>query len=311
MKVEAAVDKNRKSAFDVGGVLVALELGQTDDSILNYLKFLTETFTVRETAILHVIPKITLFDTALEFDTDPDILGDYKLNEEVIAEMRAEMLQRFSGESRMDIVFDVKEGEPLEGLLKEADILDPDLIMIGQNTDATSHGILAKNLVRKVKCNAWVVPKNAEPKIQKILVPLDFSPYSVQALKKAVAMAAAMEEKVEIIALNVYDMPNFSTYKISRSPEKFKAMMHANREEGAGNFIQSIVKDSDVDVKVKLIERKGPGTGHYIMDYAKHNDVDLIVMGAKGHSKVELLLLGSVTEKVLSLDEKIPVLVVK
>jgi nucleotide-binding universal stress UspA family protein len=311
MKVAEKIQKADHASFDIGGVLVALELGKTDASILNYLNFLAETFSVREIAVFHVVPKITLFDRALEFDTEPDVLGDYKINEEVVEEMRAKILNRFSDHPETDIVFDVREGEPLEELLNEADILEPDLIMVGQNTDASSHGILAKNLVRKVDCDALVIPKGAEPGIKKIMVPVDFSPYALQALKKAVAMADALEGKAEVIALNVYDLPNFSTYKISRSPEQFKSMIQANREEGASNFLHSVIKNTKVDVKVKLIERKGPGTGHYIMDYAEKNEVDLIIMGAKGHSKVELLLLGSVTEKVLSLNEKIPVLVVK
>jgi len=311
MKTAEKTQSNKHGSFDIGGVLVALELGHTDTSNLNYLRFLSDVFHIREMAVLHVVNKITLFDKALEFDTDPDVLGEYKLNEDVIDEMRAKIMGQFSDKPEIDIVFDVKEGEPLEQLLHEADILEPDLILIGQNTDSNAHGILAKNLVRKVACDALIVPKTATPGIKKILVPIDFSPYSLLALRKAVAMADGMSVKPEVIALHVYDMPNFSTYKISRSPERFKEMIHANRIEGAGSFIKSNIKDVDVEVKVDLVARTGPGTGQYVMEYAKKHSADLIVMGARGHSKVELLLLGSVTEKVLSSNENIPVLVVK
>ena len=54
-----------------------------------------------------------------------------------------------------------------------------------------------------------------------------------------------------------------------------------------------------------------PWIPHYIKEYAEENEVDFIVMGAKGHSKVELLLLGSVTEKLLSINNSIPTLIVK
>ena len=47
------------------------------------------------------------------------------------------------------------------------------------------------------------------------------------------------------------------------------------------------------------------------MDFAKQHNVDLIVTGAKGHSQVELLLLGSVTEKLLAINDSLPTLVVK
>jgi nucleotide-binding universal stress UspA family protein len=49
----------------------------------------------------------------------------------------------------------------------------------------------------------------------------------------------------------------------------------------------------------------------YILHEAESRDVNLVVMGAKGHSKVELVLMGSVTEKVVRETESIPVWVVK
>ena len=60
-----------------------------------------------------------------------------------------------------------------------------------------------------------------------------------------------------------------------------------------------------------MICREGAGIAQYIMDYATSEEAGLIVMGAKGHSQVELLLMGSVTEKLLAINESIPTLVVK
>ena len=48
MKVAEKVKKPTTGSFDIGGVLVALELGKTDSSILNYLNFLAETFSISE-----------------------------------------------------------------------------------------------------------------------------------------------------------------------------------------------------------------------------------------------------------------------
>ena len=297
--------------LDLGGILVPLEMGATDTSIIKYLDFLTTSFSVKEVGFLHVVPKIMIFGKTLEFGGEASLLGDYQLNKDVITELKNKILHKFAHHENTEMVFDVREGQPLEELLKEADILEPDMILVGQNTDTNSHGILAKNLVRKVNCHAWVVPKGAKARIKRILVPIDFSYYSIQALKMAAAIADTLEGETEIIALNIYDMPNFSTYKISRTPGQVKEMIKANREEGAMNFISTHLKSEKAKTTVEMVERDMPGTGHYIVDYADDNEVDLIIMGAKGHSKVELLLLGSVTEKVLSMNRGIPVLVVK
>lgn len=307
--------KNRSlvesNLLNLGGILVPLEMGATDTSILKYLDFLITSFKVKEVGFLHVVPKIMIFGKALEFGGEASLLGDYQLNEDVIEQLKSEVLYKFSHHENTEKVFDVREGHPLEELLKEADVLEPDMILIGQNTDTSSHGILAKNLVRKIKCHAWVVPKGAPTRIKKILVPIDFSSYSIKALKMAATVADSLAGEIEIVALNIYDLPNFSTYRISRTPKQLKEMIEANREEGATNFINTHLKSAKAKTTVKMIERDMPGTGHYIVDYADDNEIDLIVMGAKGHSKVELLLLGSVTEKVLSMNRGVPVLVVK
>jgi nucleotide-binding universal stress UspA family protein len=65
------------------------------------------------------------------------------------------------------------------------------------------------------------------------------------------------------------------------------------------------------NLDIKLMMQKEPGVAQYILDAVDEANSDLVVMGAKGHSKVELLLLGSVTEKLLALNEHIPTLIVK
>lgn len=64
-------------------------------------------------------------------------------------------------------------------------------------------------------------------------------------------------------------------------------------------------KDIEVEHIIKL---QAPNEG--IIKYGEKLDVDLIVMGSKGHSEFEEILIGSNTEKVVR-TSKIPVLVVK
>ena len=59
--------------------------------------------------------------------------------------------------------------------------------------------------------------------------------------------------------------------------------------------------------RLTVIPRPHPDT----FDWLRAQGVDLVVMGAKGHSKVELLLLGSVTEHFLGINSRVPTLVVK
>ncbi|HBH24474.1 MAG TPA: hypothetical protein DDY13_13765 [Cytophagales bacterium] len=52
-------------------------------------------------------------------------------------------------------------------------------------------------------------------------------------------------------------------------------------------------------------------TAKLIYDYAITNRIDLIVMGAKGKTDDDEILIGSVAEKLIQTDKNIPVLLVR
>jgi nucleotide-binding universal stress UspA family protein len=85
--------------------------------------------------------------------------------------------------------------------------------------------------------------------------------------------------------------------------------MEEDRKAAFQDFINTYAKDEAIEID--LIEQGYGNVGAYLLQYCEDKHADLIVLGAKGHSKVELLLLGSVTEKLLMLNQNIPTLVVK
>jgi len=130
--------------------------------------------------------------------------------------------------------------------------------------------------------------------IKKILVPLDFSDYSFQALEYAKAIAEKFN--AEIILLNVVEpvmfiadltmgqinIPSIESEMLQRSEEKMKETIDTLKN----NFkVNGIVKLGKPDKE--------------IIDLANSQRVDLIVIGTHGHSKVEHLLFGSTAEKVI------------
>lgn len=306
----AAMKKKVIPPFEVTQAMVALELSKTDEPVLAYFDFFARQIPVPAAYFLHVLPKFDLFDTVLDQDS-PMTVGDYELNQEVIERMENKIKERLSKKNSIYVEFDVKEGDPLEELLKDAEDVGADLLVIGQKTETDYHGIMARNLVRRTPGNALVVPDQAQPTLRRMLIPIDFSDNSVRALQTAVAINKRLEEPAELICLNVYELPNLSVYKASKTPEQFKKMMEADRENAFRAFIDTYAPEVKDSVRTELVSRDLPGIGRYIYDFAEEEEVDFIVMGAKGHSKVELLFIGSVTEKVLALNDKMPVLIVK
>jgi nucleotide-binding universal stress UspA family protein len=296
--------------FEVVQALVALELAEVDEPVLNFFDFFSSQVPVGAAYFIHVLPKIDFFDESLEGNGGRGA-HPYEIDRSVLERMELKIKDRLSGTSSIYTEFDIKEGDPLEEILKDAEDIGADLVVIGQRTETEAHGILAKNLVRKVKGNALVVPDQATDSIKKILIPIDFSANSIRALQAAIAMNKRLYKPAELICLNVYDMPNLSVYKTGKTREQLKNMLEEDRNNAFKAFLHTYAGEVEDQIQTVLVERDLPGIARYILDFADENGIDFVVMGAKGHSKVDLLLMGSVTEKLLTLNEKIPTLVVK
>ena len=147
--------------------------------------------------------------------------------------------------------------------------------------------------------------------MKKILVPVDFSINSAEAMRKAVAISKQLDEPAQITALHNYEPPaNYSAYRFNQT--KLLAMIKEDREKALQHFLEEHVPEADRHtIEPCLLQHQHQRIGSNISSFAEKYNFDLIVMGAKGHSRVALLLMGSVTEKVLSLTKKVPVLVVK
>ena len=298
------------SPFEVTQALVALELADADEPVLNFFDFFSSQVPVGAAYFIHVLPKIDFFNEDLERN---GMRGDhpYEIDRDVLQRMELKIKDRLPRENSIYVEFDIKEGDPLEEILKDAEDIGADLIIIGQRSETEAHGILAKNLVRKAKGNALVVPDRTQAAIKNILIPIDFSANSIRALQSAIALNKRLHQPAKLICLNVYDMPNLSVYKIGKTREQLKEMLEEDRHNAFKAFLHTYASEVEDDIQTVLVERDLPGIARYILDFADHHAIDFIIMGAKGHSKVDLLLMGSITEKLLTLNEKVPTLVVK
>ena len=141
--------------------------------------------------------------------------------------------------------------------------------------------------------------------MKRILVPIDFSNYSIEALK--VAAQIARKNNFDIIVLHLLELPNQASDifgNVNSIPEiilfknkaisKLEELMESSFLEGI-NVFESI--------ELNKID-KG------IIDASIKNEVDLIVMGSHGTSGFNEILVGSNTEKIARISN-IPVLVIK
>ena len=142
--------------------------------------------------------------------------------------------------------------------------------------------------------------------MKKILVPIDFSKPSEYAAKIAAKIAKKTSASIYLIHLielptGVIDMGSGSKFSIPES------MLYLRKtKEKIVAFKNTFFTDEmNVEYFIKL---SNPFDG--IKKYAKKINADLIIMGSKGHSEFEEIMIGSNTEKVVR-SSKTPVIFVK
>ena len=142
--------------------------------------------------------------------------------------------------------------------------------------------------------------------MKSILVPTDFSKTSEYACKIAAKIAKKTSATVYLIHLielpkGVIDMAASSKFSIPES------MLYLRKIREKILKIRDSLFRKEINVKY-IIKLNNPFDG--IQKYADKIDADLIIMGFKGHSELEEMIIGSNTEKIVR-SSKRPVIVIK
>ena len=146
---------------------------------------------------------------------------------------------------------------------------------------------------------------------KKILVPLNGSKHSVQALKMAVQIAKKFDGKIALI--HVYSAVRLATMTPPRisvmAPTGVAILVEGVREAGASVLADGEERVKAEGVQVETLLREGH-TVQEILKTAREGEFNLIVMGSRGLSKIKEIFLGSVSDGVIR-NASCPVLVVK
>lgn len=143
--------------------------------------------------------------------------------------------------------------------------------------------------------------------IQRILVPIDFSDTSRQALH--VACALVPEQARELHLLHVIPDPLRIPGFESPAGIDYYARVEKSWMEQAVRRLQNLVAEQRLPEKGLMTVALIGHPAKLILDYAEEQRVDLIVIGTQGENAVSRFLLGSVAERVVR-HSRIPVLTV-
>ncbi|MEM1321876.1 MAG: universal stress protein [Bacteroidota bacterium] len=297
------------SGLEINQSLIGLELGPTDAGLIRYLDFFSNQVPFNAAYFVHVQPSSGLLHSFLEQNKE-SFQGAVD-RDRLINVMEQKVIQDMTSRKEVYVEYDVREGDPLEQLMQLDEELKTDLVLIGQRTDRRSAAILAKNLIRQSRGNALIVPQEAQPAISTILVPVDFSPNSIKALQTAIALHRQLKQPARILCLNVYTLGEFSLLPDDPAMQPAEAVFEDTIRVGFAAFLNTAAGDYQEHVDIVIKKKMGNSVAKTIQEYAEEEQIDFMVVGAKGHSKVHLMLMGSVTEELLDRNRTIPTLVVK
>jgi nucleotide-binding universal stress UspA family protein len=149
--------------------------------------------------------------------------------------------------------------------------------------------------------------ENDKVPIKKILVPIDGSDYSMRAARYAIEVSKL--QGAQIICIHIIDRLPYGFEYSGPCIDQFLNDIQEQSSTWFNKVIQIAEKEKILDIKTEFI-RDIRSIVDAIVNCASHNSVDLIVLGTKGKTGIQKVLLGSIASGVAS-HAHCPVLLVK
>jgi nucleotide-binding universal stress UspA family protein len=293
-------------------ILFPTDFSRCADQALEHAVFLAEKYD----AEIHVLHAVTLFND------QPEVVNDeFEETEEMIKKLED------ITELQLNKVFDAHEDDDIKiikvqtrGISAAPAILDYaaensiDLIVMGTHgRRGLGHfflGSIAEEIVRVSECPVFTIREAKTPtppkSKEKILVPVDFSEHSQNALANAKEIAKSYETKIHL--LHIIEETIHPAYSLSGKSSIFDIV--PNIKEDCERRLKKMISEKiGEEVKTQIHIVSGQAANE-IINFAKNNSMDLIVIATHGLTGLEHLLLGSTTEKVVRMSS-CPVFTVK
>lgn len=248
--------------------------------------------------LVHVLEKNSLDELRRLFG------GDGAALQEKIRAQAGESLSQLASDvgtpAGISVACSVQEGSVLDSSIDRADSLDASLLIVGvRGAGFVRHWLLgatAERLLRKTLRPVLVVKQPPHEAYRSVLVSIDFSPWSLGAIRMAMAVAP----QATLVLLHSVEMPFEGKMRVAGVDDD---VIRQHRDAARRDSLARLHQTAD---------DAGIGSGRWlpvvlhgdaaarILEQEEEMGADLIVLGKHGSGMAEELLLGSVTKHVLS-----------
>lgn len=276
-----------------------IDLSDLDELLLQYIQQLDEKFDFERLTLIHFV---ALEEISKEIGDMLPYLD--KSLDEILEEEALEKVEAVFNERKSSINVKVYSGGQLDQLVEWVDAQKYDLVLLGKKSVHGGTGIFSSKVVRLTSSNTLFIPETSKASIQKIVLPLDFSDYS----ESLAEMVKSLSQHTGAVVLPVHVLKvGMQYFPYIRKPSEFQ---EALEKKIISNY-QKLQKKTGLKEPLEIIKGQDVPVSRSIYDYGIRKGADLIVLGNKGKTDDDTLLIGSVAERLIASDKHLPVLIVK
>ena len=247
--------------------------------------------------LLHVLPSGTLQQLRQWLGTDTP--QEQQLHDDAQAQLQA-LAAELPAQPPITVHTLNRSGAVLEEIKREADTLDAALLVVGARGAGYLRrlmlGSTSERLLRRTTRPILVVRQTPHESYRRVLVALDFSPWSAQAL----ALARRVAPQARLVLFSAYQVPFEGKLQFAGVDEAAIRHYREQMRLQTTQRVHALATASGLQPgqwKACIVEGEA---SQRILEQEQEKDCDLVVLGKHGQSMTEDLLLGSVSKHVLA-----------
>jgi nucleotide-binding universal stress UspA family protein len=278
---------------------IFLDLSETDEFLLSYFKKLDDVFDFDSLTLVHFV--------AMESDSaDLEILTQQlpKPLEEVIEDEIMDLVEKVFGAEKSSIHIKIALGGKLDILVKWVDSQQFNMLVLGKKTKEEGTGVFSGKVIRLTNSDCLFVPEDAKTEFERIVLALDFSDYTEKVILRGLNLSKNLSSK--LLPVHVLKA-GFQYFPYFINQEKYQKSLRSKAED---RFIK-IQKKTGLSEELICLEDCGNHISRSLYEFAAEHKTNLIIIGNKGNADEDDLLIGSVAERLISAERKVPILIVK
>lgn len=287
----------------INKVLYPTDFSEDARSAMNLALFFAEQYD----AELHMLHVNTIHQDASDEEVDGHLTWPPELSQRAQELADSEMNKWLAPLREKPLrIIEAKRKELFAGpaILSYAEEQDIDLIVMGthgrRGFRRAMLGSVAEEVLQKAECPVLTLRYDGSEKpveaMSQLMVPIDFSSHSRQALQSAIAVARIYKSHIHLVhIINDLQLPAFYSPMIG----PFEGQQYEQVRKDALETLDSWMHELEgTDVPFTTHVRVG-STAERIISFAKEQDISLLVIATHGLTGLKHMLFGSTAEQVV------------